>query len=266
MERVQREQQADRADHARQDEAGVHELEDQRVDPDDDHDVGDRRVGDHAEDLGAPVDLDFDHRRVRLAELLEELRDVGGDVLDDLELERLLRRQAHRLAHRLLGPVGVPATHLGEPADIGDGVVGDLPRHGVFACFPSCRLSAARPADRHRRRRARGWSRRHGRDMARVQDEGAGARGARAARRDEGGHRHRRGEDVLDQAPHRGVEPARGVHAHDHELRLILRGALDRAAHEIRRRGADGAVERHHQHRRGLRRAAARPQMMLSSK
>ena len=43
------------------------------------------------------------------------------------------------------------------------------------------------------------------------------------------GHRHRRGEDRLDDLAHRGIEPAGRVHAQDDELGALLRRALDAA-------------------------------------
>ncbi|HEU5284625.1 MAG TPA: hypothetical protein VFU53_12485, partial [Burkholderiales bacterium] len=55
LERVHRHQQADSADHAGEDHAGVVELEQQAVDPDQHQDVGDAGVGDHAQQAAAPV-------------------------------------------------------------------------------------------------------------------------------------------------------------------------------------------------------------------
>src|SRR5262245_15229775 len=104
--------------------------------------------------------------------------------------------------------------------------------------------------------------------MAGVHDEGAGARGARAARPDESRDRDRRGEDVLDQLAHRGVEAAGRVHAHDDEVGVLLSGALDRAADEIGRRRPDRAVERHDEHRRrglGRREATNHAQQQIES-
>src|SRR5258707_303014 len=52
-------------------------------------------------------------------------------------------------------------------------------------------------------------------------------------------------------------QPARGVQAQHDELRLVAGGALQPAAHEIRARRADRALERHDEHRR--RRGKRRP-------
>jgi hypothetical protein len=68
--------------------------------------------------------------------------------------------------------------------------------------------------------------------MAGVQDVGAGAGSAGAARGNIGGHRHRRGQDCLDDLAHRGVEAAGRVHLDDHELMALLGGAGE-AVHDI---------------------------------
>src|SRR3989440_5380862 len=79
------------------------------------------------------------------------------------------------------------------------------------------------------------------------------------AGRDEAGDLDRRSEDVLDDLAHRGVEPAGRVAAKHHELRLVLRRALQRPPHEIGARRADRALEGHDEHgrRRGMRRRQA---------
>ncbi len=61
----------------------------------------------------------------------EKLRQVRCDEIDDAHLQRLVIGQARRLAHRLLGPVGVAVVKLREAADIGDRVIGDLGGLGI---------------------------------------------------------------------------------------------------------------------------------------
>ena len=259
MERIKREQHADRAHHAGQDQAGVGELEDQGVDPEQDQDVGHARVGDHGEDLGSPIDLDLDDRGVSgfqprfLVYLLQKRWNIGRDEVDDLELHRLLRRQAHRLAHRLLSPVGVAAAQLGEAPYVSHGIVGDLLGHGVE---PGALLVVLVPgsttaADGHRRSRAKVRPRRHRRVVAGIQDEGPGAGSARAARRDIGGDRNRRGEDVLDHLAHRGVEPAGRVHLQNDELRLVFGRARKGTPDEIGAGGPNRSFDRDNQNALG---------------
>ena len=52
-------------------------------------------------------------------ELPQQLLRIGGDEVDDLLRLRLVRRQARRFGHRLLGPFDVAAAQLREAADVG---------------------------------------------------------------------------------------------------------------------------------------------------
>ena len=116
---------------------------------------GDVRIGDQGEKLDAPAgrrrhDLQSGGRKpLRLAgdgygaavDLAQQIGNVVGDHVDDVKLERLGGRQAHGVAHGIVGPVGVAAVDGGEAADIGDGVVDDFAGLGVgrfagFACCP----------------------------------------------------------------------------------------------------------------------------------
>ena len=191
-------------------------------------------------------------------DLAQQVLQIAGNEINDLELRRLLRRQAHRLAHRALAPVGVAAAQLRQAADVGGGVVGDLPHHGVGPArfLLLVVLFRSRRHDRHRRSRAEIGAGRHGGEVARVEDEGAGARGACAARGHVRRDRDRRSEDVLDDVAHRAVETAGRVHAQHHELRLVACRPIDRAVDEIGARRADRAFERHDENlaRRGERR------------
>jgi hypothetical protein len=59
----------------------------------------------------------------------EEVVEVGGDHVDDMERERRVGGRGGRAPHRLLRPVGVAPMAAGERADEGHGVVLGLPRH-----------------------------------------------------------------------------------------------------------------------------------------
>src|SRR5581483_12342188 len=74
----------------------------------------------------------------------------------------------------------------------------------------------------------------------------SGARGARAAGRDERGDRYAGGEDGLDDVAHGRVETARRVHLEHDELDLLALRTLEAAHDEIRSGGADGAVHGNH--------------------
>ena len=120
-------------------------------------------------------------------------------------------------------------------------------------CRPGRGLRARsrhRHADLDRRRGAQVGCRRHRRDVRGVEDVGAGARGPGALRRHEGGDRHRRGQDVLDDRAHRRVEPARGVHLQHDELCVLVRRPFQRAGDVLCRRRTDGAIDAQHDHRR----------------
>ena len=77
-------------------------------------------------------------------ELAQQVVQVDGDEVDDLARERVARRQADRLAHRLLGPRGVAAAQLRQAADVGGGVVDALGRLRVVAAMRAA--DAALPA------------------------------------------------------------------------------------------------------------------------
>ena len=177
----------------------------------------------------------------------EQVGQVGGDEIGNLDLDRFLGRQAHGFAHRLLGPFDVAAAQFREPSDIGGRVVRSpcgssyRPRLGAacrLALLPVPRLSAllvlapgsaclglvrldpdppictgvAAPEV---------GGRCHGRDVAGVQDVGSGARRACTARRDVHRHRNRRGEDVLDDRAHRRIQAAGRVHLQHDQLRAL---------------------------------------------
>ena len=184
--------------------------------------------------------------------------------------------------HKGLAHAAASGAQLGEAADVSGGVGHRLGGHGVggggrrralclahgcgrtgirrFLAIPGggwgvalwllrsvlarrglARLGAT-DADRHRCGGAQvgGW--RHRGDVAGVEDVGAGARGARALGGDEGGHRHRRSEDVLDDRAHRGVEPARGVHLDHHQLCAAVGRARQALVDVVGAGRADGTV------------------------
>ncbi len=197
-------------------------------------------------------------------------------MVDDVQLQGLVGTQADRLADGLLGPFGVSRAQLGEAADVGRGVVDLLERHrvglgcrggrtlarlDVLARRPPVRFAVGRAqADLDRRGRAQVGARRHRGDVAGVQDVGAGAGGAGAARRDVRRHRHGRGEDRLDDLAHRRVQPARRVELEHHQTGSVLGGALQAAQEIVGRGRGDRAVDRQHRDPRRARASRQRQQ------
>ena len=207
------------------------------------------------------VELHLAARELHLApiEALHERRHVDGDQVGDVLLHRLFGRNRGRLAHGLLGPGDVATPKLREAADIGDGVVERLFVHArllglglaalVLFLFrflgPVAAARIGHAADAHRRGRADVGRRRHGGDVRGEQDVGAGTGGARAARCHVHHHRHGRGEDVLDDGAHGGIEPAGRVYLENHERGVGILGLGEAAVHVVRGRRADGAVDLH---------------------
>ena len=190
-------------------------------------------------------------------DLGEQIVEVARDQIDDALLERLGGGQARRLAHRLLGPVGIAAAQLREAADIGDRVVDHLLLHPAVggsrwgrSASGSLPSSPASPAPSGSSSGAGSGLSPGGNPpppiwtgvaaprlvpgaiaaiVAGVEDVGAGARGVRAARRDVAHHGHRRCEDLLDDDAHRIGEPARRVHAQDDDLGALIHRLVEAA-------------------------------------
>ncbi len=211
--------------------------------------------------------------------LLEQVGDVRGDQVDHALRGGFVGRQADRFAHGALGPVGVAPAQLGQATDVGRRIVHLLAGEGVFVAGrrgcagrlggvtrggrgvgrrrPGGRMAA--DADRHRRGGTQVGRRRHCGDVAGVEDVGAGTGRPRTARRHIARHGHRRGEDGLDDLPHRSVQPARRVHLQHHELHAFLAGQFQAVHHVGRAGGPDGAGQRQHHHRGGRRKDKAAP-------
>ena len=98
-------------------------------------------------------------------------------------------------------------------------------------------------ADLDRRRRAQVGAGRHRRHVARIENVSAGARGVRAGRRDEADHRHRGGEDLLDDDAHRIDQTARRVHAQDDQVRALLERLGEAALDVVGGRRPDRPVD-----------------------
>jgi hypothetical protein len=153
--------------------------------------------------------------------LSKQVAHVSRDDLNDARVLGRTGGEARSLTDGPLSPISVPAVQFGEGADVGDSVVEDLALHGVAGrrsiwlstgrVVRSCGGLAVARSELHRGSCPKIGAGGHGREMARVEDVGAGARCASAARGDVRGNGGGGGQDCGDDLPHRGVEPARRV-------------------------------------------------------
>ncbi len=152
--------------------------------------------------------------------------------------------------------------HRREAADIGRGVIGDFGRHRLRPRrLGARRMRVVLVADRHpagrrqrrlaeQRHRCCGsqiGARRHGGERAGVENVGAGAGGARTARRHIGDHRHRGRQHGADDVAHRAVQPAGRVEAQHGNHRIGLLGRRKATLHIAGGRGPDCALDGDHQ-------------------
>jgi hypothetical protein len=154
---------------------------------------------------------------------LEELRNIRRHQIDHLLLQGYGGLQAYRLAHRPLGPVGIAAAHLGQPADVGHRVIDEPVLHGasvlvvpiVGVVAPRLRGAAdtGQAIDLNRGCCAQVGGRSHGGHMTRVEDVGTGAGRAGPGRRYEGDYWDAGSQDRLDDPAHGLVQAARSLGA-----------------------------------------------------
>ena len=128
-------------------EAGACEFDEQRVEADQHQGDGDLWVGEHGQQVDAPVGparLEAGAGGLQHmfaggqgnrppVNLFEQFGNVGGDDVNDAGAQRRFGRQAGGVAHRFFGEIDVAPAQFGEAAEIGDGVVGRLAGEGVGA-------------------------------------------------------------------------------------------------------------------------------------
>ena len=275
VESVEGDQEADGADEPRRHRPRIEEFEYQSVGADQQQNESDVGIGDHGQELSAPIrgcGHDLEARScqgLRLAgnldaasiDFAEKIRHVVGDHVDHIKFEGLGRRKAHRRADRFGRPVRVAPVELGQAADIRDGIIDRfaglrvrrLAGAGIAATAFFFILGLRRPARQTRRTAQldrRGGAEigtgRHGGDCAGIGDVGARARRARAARRHVSSNGQRRRQDRANDLAHGGIEPARGIHAQDDEAGVDLADPA-KLAHDIVGNGrTDGAVDLEH--------------------
>ena len=218
-EREEREEDGDDADDPREDESGVRELEDEPVRPEREEQYGDLRVDDEVEEALDGIEPVLIERRVlRLqadfagrgrhgapVDLRGEIREIGRLEVDDLQRQRLVDADAHALAHRVLGPLLVPAADLRDVRDVRDRVVLRLEAEVALDVGP-VRVDGMRGADVRRGG--------HRRDIPGHGDERPGGGRASALGRDEGHDRDLGREEPRGDLVGRVDEASRRV---DHE-------------------------------------------------
>ena len=194
------------------------------------------------------------HLDLAPVDLIQQAIQVRRHQVDHPLGQGVLGGQAGRAAHRLLGPLGVAPTELGQAADVGRRIVDQLSLHGpaaaplaVLVLGPIRRLQApteGQPAtDLHRGRGTQVGGRGHGRHVGGVQDIGPRTGGPRTAGGHIADHRDRGAQDAMDDDAHGGIESPGGVQAQDHHPGPTGFRLPDSAVHEVRRRWPDGALE-----------------------
>ena len=183
--------------------------------------------------------------------LREERGEVVGDQVDHVLAQRLLRRPAARAARagralgfdRLRGGGSVAPAALGQEAHLRLGVVDQL-RAQIAADV------AAAHVDRRGGAGVRGGH--HGREVAGLEYEEAGARGSRAARGDVRDDRDRRAQLGLRDLAHGREQAARRVDLQHDRVVVRVPSRMDLVDHPVGRDGVDVRVQYHDAHMRRL--------------
>ena len=180
--------------------------------------------------------------------------DVGDSVVDGLAFggRRRRRDQVRGFGGAVFGVVGCGLFGIGVIRVIAirffvfiSGSVRVLVRFVLalrFICRVGWRCRRGR-ADGHRSGRAEIGRRRHCSDVACVEDIGPRACRARALGPYVGGHRHRRGENALDDLAHGCIQSTGGIHLQHDERCIGFLGHLDAARNEVGRGRPDCALD-----------------------
>ena len=255
-------QAGDDADDTRKDESGVGYPEADTDDGQQEEEVDEVGVGDRLQQLiEAAQVIPFDPgtgglQRIAMTALVDlatvEVLKQGVEItsleVDHPELDRVVGGSVDALPDGLLRPVRVAMVQRRQRPDIRGRIVFDLLHLDIRRRRGAARTGAGTgsrvgAAETDRMRRADVGSRRHRGDIGSLRDVQAGRRGASPGGRDEDHDRERRAEDLLDDVPHRGVEPARGVHLDDQGIRLVGDGFVDGLGDVVVGDGVDDPVE-----------------------
>ena len=172
-------------------------------------------------------------------DLAQELRQVLGDEIDRVQLERLGGGDALALPHRLLRPFDVARPALGDAFDERRGVVLQLLEHRVLLAL----LVFVGRAERHRMGRADVGGGRHRRHVRRHGQEYSGRPGASPGRAHPEHDRHLGVQLRLDDVAGRGEQAPGGVDPDDQRLDAPLLRSVDGGDQICARAGIDGAGE-----------------------
>ena len=213
------------------------------------------------------------HFHLATVELLQQHGQGGRNEVYHALAQRVLRRQAGSLAHRLLGPLGIAAPQLGQALDIGHRVVDDLAFHGrarlgrsrgaLSALVRRLGVGQARHGGRaylHRGGRPQVGTRRHGRDLGGIQQVSSGACGAGATGSHVAHYRQLRRENRLDHLAHGNIQTTRGVYAQHQQLGAGLLGGGQSPHHVVGGGRTDGSLHVQQPDIRMARRGKGHPQ------
>ena len=188
--------------------------------------------------------------------LSKQVIQVTGNDVDHMFLQGIGRGESRRLPDRLFGPFDIAAAQLREAPKHRDGIIERLPLGGrltrggfpVPLGFLRLRCSG-KAADLYWRCCPDIGSRRHCRNVGRINDECARRCSMRAAGSDIDDHRHRRGQHVSENISGCGDEPPRCVELNDEAARLASARLRNGVANQTRGRHADHTFNVCHQDR-----------------
>ena len=175
---------------------------------------------------------------------LEERREIGCQDVDDVLPERALGPEVRRFPDRLLCPVPVSAMRLGQLSDICSRVVHDLLPEILGNLLPA-------RGDRRRRADVRRW--RHRGHVGGHGEEDPGRSSPGPWRIHVEDDRDFRGEFLLDDRSHRGVEATGGVREDDDGVVALVVRPVDRARQVVLRDRVDVVCELDCQNPRAVR-------------
>ena len=178
---------------------------------------------------GSPATVTF-----AVVELGEQVGEVFSNDVDNADFQGARFSDRHALPHRLLGPIGIFLSLVGDGTGKGGEVVFRLGAH-VALDVRAFAGNGMRGADV--------GARRHGRNVPGDGDEGAGRRRPRAARRYVHHHRHVGVQDRLDDQTGRLHQAAGGIELKNDRAGVASLGLLDALDHVFNDDGIDDTFD-----------------------
>ena len=244
--------QGDPPDHAGENDARIGKFEVETGQTDQQEDIGDVRIAERGEDLLPRAHVLFiENGALRLQDLLprgqrdlpavhlcEQLVQIRRDEIDHLQAEGLFGGDRFALPDRLLDPLFVPRPLVGDPPDIGHGVVFHLPAHRLVHAAADPQADGMGRADVRPRR--------HRRDVGGHGDDDPGRGRPRPGGCDIDDDGQRGVQDPLGDVPHRQIQAARRIETDDQPFRTALRGLIDALDDVFGNGRGDGGADRDH--------------------